>query len=235
MSRYIEYIITPVAGQDICFRIDLDAPATSDQYMKQSMPVWTHLQYEQCSHCPLSAQQFACCPLAVRVREFVDQLGHFSSVDKMTVQVLQGERAKQMIAPAQDIMGSLLGLLIATSDCPHTYFLRPMAYFHSPLSDPDETIYRVLSMYRLAQYLKQKAAEPVDPDFAQLQIHYENMVEVNHQVSKRIRRALSDQGELQDGAINAMILLDSLSQSVAIAIDEAVDQLRPVFQVYLSD
>jgi hypothetical protein len=163
---------------------------------------------------------------------FVEKLSHLSSIEEMKVDVTQFDRTRHVVAPVQDILGSLLGLFIATSECPHTRFLRPMAYFHLPLADADETVYRVLSMYRLAQYFRKKKSGKAYAGFEKLGDLYGNMVEVNRKLSLRMRAAMSAQENMSDGTINAITLLDALSQYVPASIDDAIDDLEPIFNSY---
>ncbi len=233
MSSVIEYKLSVDEYDEVRFPVSLELDADDvKSHTTDNSPEWTHLENNKCGHCPLSAEEYACCPLAIRVIPFVEELGHLNSVDEIKVTVDQGERSKQMIAPVQDILGSLLGLFMATSECPYTQFLRPMAHFHLPLADPDETLYRVLSMYRLGQYFKKSITGRAYSDFGELEDHYANLVEVNHKLSQRMRAALGPDGQKHDGAINAIILLDALSQYVPASIGEAVEELEPIFKAY---
>lgn len=233
MPGVIEYILEVSDDEIVKFNVDLDLSVDKFHARdKAEMPEWTHLQACQCEHCPLTPEQADLCPLAYRIMPFVDQLGHLDSIDKIRVTVNQADHSKQMIAPVQDILGSLLGLFIATSHCPHTYFLKPMAHFHLPLADPSETIYRVMSMYRLAQFFKKRAIDKAYAGFDELQGHYANMEEVNYQLSQRIRMALKARGNSNDGAINAIVVLDALSQYVPASIEDAIGELEPIFSDY---
>lgn len=233
MPEVIKYNLSLDEYNEVTFPVSLEYDADDvKSHTVGNTPAWTHLANHQCSHCPLSAGVYACCPLAIRVIPFVKQLGHLNSVDEMKVSVVQGGCTKQMIAPVQDILGSLLGLFMATSECPYTQFLRPMAHFHLPLADPDETLYRLLSMYRLAQYFKKEVTGRAYSGFSELEDHYARLVEVNHKLSERIREALGPEGRKHDGAINAVILLDALSQYVPASIGDAIEELELIFRAY---
>jgi hypothetical protein len=45
-----------------------------------------------------------------------------------------------------------MGLLIAGSSCPYTHFFKPMARFHLPFANKDETLWRAAATYLLARY-----------------------------------------------------------------------------------
>ena len=51
---------------------------------------------------------------------------------------------------------------MATSGCPHMDFFKPMARFHLPLANAEETVYRATSMYLLAQYFLQREGKEAD-------------------------------------------------------------------------
>lgn len=72
------------------------------------------------------------------------------------------ERTVSAETSAQQGLGSLLGLIMATSGCPHTVFFKPMARFHLPFSNESETIYRAVSMYLLSQYFTTREGAPID-------------------------------------------------------------------------
>lgn len=53
---------------------------------------------------------------------------------------------------------SLLGLVMATSGCPHLDFLRPLALHPLPFSSIHETVFRVSSSYLTEQYFRENDA-----------------------------------------------------------------------------
>lgn len=233
MSSVIEYVLHPADGEPVRFRVTLDP--FSDTYMfpdGENAPEWTRLDNHKCCHCPLSSEDYELCPLAERLIPFVNKLSHLNSTEELRVDITQYDRTKQMVVSVQDILSSLLGLFIATSDCPHTHFLRPMAYFHLPLADADETIYRVMSMYRLAQFFKKARTGRAYAGFGKLEYLYEQMTEVNHRLSERMRMALKDIDQGQDGTINAIAMLDALSQYVPASLVDATEELEPIFMGY---
>ena len=67
------------------------------------------------------------------------------SFDTVGVTVTQAERTVYAETSAQQAMSSVLGLIMATSGCPWTDHLRPMARFHLPFASEAETVYRSVS------------------------------------------------------------------------------------------
>ncbi len=60
-------------------------------------------------------------------------------------------------------IASLLGLRMATSGCPVLAKLRPMAAFHIPFATDEETLYRAVATYFIAQLLRQGAGRDSRP------------------------------------------------------------------------
>ena len=51
-------------------------------------------------------------------------------------------------------VSSLLGVIMTTSGCPIMAQLKPMVRFHLPFASLEETIFRMVSMHLVAQYLR---------------------------------------------------------------------------------
>jgi hypothetical protein len=189
-----------------------------------SLPGWTRLQQHQCPNCPLSAASHQHCPLAVQLVPLVTLCAQLPSYEQVTVQVSTPQRQIGKVTTVQRAIGSLMGLLSAHSACPHVAFLKPMAYFHLPFSTEEETIYRVASMYLLAQYFRQRQGETPDWQLTRLKAHYEQLQEVNAAFAQRLREPGNE-----DGAVNALILLDLLAKALPYSIDDALEDVRAVF------
>jgi hypothetical protein len=225
------YCITPDQGERIVFSIVLDrdslkspCPVTTER------PHWTQLGFQQCSNCPLDPTEVSHCPIAVRLAPLADRLGNLRSYDRLNLEVTSKRRVVSARASAQEIVGSLMGLIIATSGCPHTELFRPMARFHLPLAEPGETFYRVASMYRLAQYYRDRAGLDVDPGFDKLGILYERMEQVNLGIQKRLSAATQE-----DAALNAIARLGAIATLVPISIEEEIEEFKSLFSVFLND
>ena len=188
-------------------------------------PDWTKLDYQQCPNCPLSSETVPHCPMAVQLVRLVGALGGRRSYDPVRVEVETPERRVHKETTVQRAAGSLMGLLAAGSGCPNTAFLAPMAHFHLPFSTEEETIYRVASTYLLAQYLGQQEGRTPDWELAGLKAHYQDLQVVNAAMASRLR-ALS----AEDGAINALVLLDLLAKALPYSIDAALEEIACHFQ-----
>src|SRR5208283_1794022 len=114
-------------------------------------PFWTELAYNQCANCPLNALEHPHCPAALQMASILEPLKALVSFDRVGVTVLQAERTVYAETDAQHAMSSVIGLIMATSGCPWTDHLRPMARFHLPFASDSETVYRSICMYLLAR------------------------------------------------------------------------------------
>lgn len=190
-------------------------------------PFWTELTYQQCRNCPLNPEQVPHCPVAINLVSLLDLCGHLVSHKQMTVEVITDRRTIRADTTAQHIASSILGLIMATSPCPHTEFLKPMARFHLPLADQTETIYRVTTMFLLAQYFRQKDKLPYSLELDELLALYQNLQVINLHLSQRLKTAISE-----DAAVNGVILLDLLSKSVSWSIEDGLEEIHHLFDGY---
>ena len=128
----------------------------------------------------------------------------------------------------QRAISSILGLIMATSPCPHTEFLKPMARFHLPFASEDETVYRTTSMYLLAQYYRSKKGMAFEMGFNDLVPIYKNLETINKALADRLRAAIK-----QDATVNAIILLHLLSQAVTWSIEDQLEDLQYLFKSFM--
>lgn len=217
-------------GPERIFTVVLDdARLEAEEPLPSVLPEWTALGFCQCSHCPLQVEQSPLCPLAARLSQVVGELGDVLSHDRVQVVVESGEREIRTSTTAQRAASALLGLITATSGCPHTVYLKPMARFHLPFASEEETIYRAVSMYLLALYFRHVDGEPADFRLDGLTTVYRNLQVVNAAMAQRLRAALQE----GDAAVNAIILLDLFAKALPAVIADSVDEVRYLFADYL--
>ena len=204
------------------------APDTTESSEDTTPPEWARLTFHQCSNCTLKSEDYPYCPVARRLPPLIEMANQLSSYDRIVVEVEHRARLVSQVTSAQRALSSLLGLVMATSECPHTAYLRPMARFHLPLATEEETAYRAASMYLLAQYFLHREGQPVDFNLDGLARIYNQLQQVNIAMVKRIRDASS-----QDTASNAIVLLDILAKGVPYSIEDSMSEYRDLFSAYL--
>jgi len=168
--------------------------------------------------------------LAVRLVEVIQQFNDLMSYESLSLKVITERRTISKETTVQDALSALMGLIIPTSGCPHTAYFRPMARFHLPLADTDETIYRATSMYLLAQYFRKKSGLDTELDFEGLKKIYQNMQTLNAAIAERLRA-----GSETDSSVNALILLDMFALVLPVAVEESLEELEHLFSRYLND
>ncbi len=184
-------------------------------------PFWTELGFSRCANCPLDERANPHCPAALQMASAVEPLEPLVSFDTVGVTVIQAERTVYTETSAQQAMSSVLGLIMATSGCPWTDHLRPMARFHLPFATEAETVYRSICMFLLAR-------EMIGPDdargFTALEVLYQNLHVVNRDMSRRLGAATRT-----DPARNALALLDAYTTLLPVALESSLEELRPLF------
>lgn len=185
---------------------------------------WTVLGYRQCAGCPLSASADALCPMAAHLAPVVERIGALLSYEQLDVDIAWGHRHLHGNAPAQRIASSIIGIIAATSGCPRSAFLKPMAWFHLPFATEEETIFRAVSSYLLGQYFVAGRGETPDWSLATLKQHYAGLHEVNVAMAQRLRDACK-----HDAIVNAVVLLDLFAKAVPFSVEESLESLKPLF------
>lgn len=191
---------------------------------------WARLGDHICPHCPYREAEVAWCPVALNLIDVTERFGSIVSYDTVELEVVTSERVVRQTATAQRCVSSLIGLLMATSGCPHTAFFKPMARFHLPLASEAETLYRSTSMYLLSRYFVGLKGGACSVELQGLATIYENLQTVNRYIAKRLRSASKT-----DSAVNALVILDLYAEAAPYAIEDALDTLEPLFSHYLKD
>lgn len=218
-------------GREARFRVLLDARTLEPvKPVAEDLPEWVRLDFNQCTGCPLSLQDHSNCPLAARLYPIVDSMRRVVSTERVKVAVLSSERAVVRKTTAQEGLSSLMGVTIATSGCPRTAFFKPMARFHLPFADLDETIYRATSTYMVAQYFRAKKGLSTDLRMRGLQQLYKQIAEVNRRMADRLRAT-----RREDGSVNAIVILDMFAQGLPLHFNTLLGDLEPLFEAYMDE
>lgn len=226
----IEYCFTFENDKREVIEVSLDAEICSN-LVDEALPLpdWTRLEFYQCSHCPLESNTKRYCPLAIQLSLIIPIFEQASSFDKVNVLVTSVEREIRKTTTVQRAVSSLMGLMIATSGCPFTQFFRPMARFHLPFCSEEETLYRAVSSYLLAQYYQNKRGVTPDLELSGLKQVYLDMQKVNRSIVERLKAASNT-----DSSTNAIVLLDLYAKAAPYVIEDSLEDLRYLFKSYLN-
>jgi len=197
---------------------------------QEDLPPWTVLEFHKCPHCPLTSVASPHCPLAVTLIQVIGRFNNVVSHNEIELTVVTNERQVFQKTTAQKGISSLVGLLFAVSGCPHTAYFKPMARYHLPLSSEDETYYRAIGMYLLAQYFRHKEGKAADLELEGLKKIYKNLHLLNTMVAERIRSATR-----ADSSVNAVVLLDMITNLMPFILDEQLEKIRHLFSSYLQE
>ncbi|QJB57188.1 hypothetical protein [Pseudodesulfovibrio sp. zrk46] len=214
-----------LSDKTISFKVNIDEhTGLAKKKPETLLPQWVLLKTHQCRHCPYSHDEIRYCPLAEAIHPTIDPFLKIKSYEEATVKVSTRERMFGLRTTVQRGLGSLLGLLIATSGCPHTSFLKPMARFHLPFASEEETLYRAVSTFMLGKFIQSRDTGCTIPDLDELKAAYGELEIVNSHVASRLRKMTAD-----DASINALIILDFFAKSVPLIIEDDLGELPTLF------
>ena len=177
---------------------------------------------------PAQRRTHPLCPAAAKLADVVPRFEPLLSYDSVRLEVETEERTTVGETSAQQALSSMLGLIMATSGCPHTEFLKGMARFHLPLASEEETLFRSVATYLLAQYLRQRHGAAPDVELRGLQHIYAELRVVNAAFTKRLRAA-----GRADATLNALVLLDVFAIIVPSAVEESLADLGSALEPVL--
>lgn len=201
--------------------VELDPDTLEHAAPPGNAPLWAELSHKQCPHCPLKPETTPHCPLALRVAPLA-KVPKCRSYDPVRAVVTQDDKRISIDTTAQEAFSSLLGLLMATSGCPHTHFFKPMAWYHQPFATADETLFRVCASHLIAEFLLRNGQPP---DLMALKTLYDNMHTINVKLASRLTYDVQT-----DSTLNAIVLLDLLTKDLPMAIDEGLNELHQLFE-----
>jgi hypothetical protein len=188
-------------------------------------PAWAKLEYSRCPNC-LLADDCGYCPSALGIATFLGQFEHSVSHEKAVIEVETANRTIVAKSTLQSGMASLIGLVCATSGCPLTKFLRPMARFHMPFADESETLFRSFSSWLLTAYMRSRLGGGGEVSLDGLKDNYRELSVMNACLAERLRK-----GVKRDAALNAVIILDLFAQIAPDNIDGGFEDIMDIFSV----
>ena len=191
-------------------------------------PEWAKLKSFKCIHCPLDENKHEYCPLAVNLSGVISFFSDLSSFEKVDIIIDTGVRQIRKNTSMHKGVSSLLGVLMVSSDCPVMGKLKPMMRFHLPFASIEETEYRVLSMYLLAQFFLWKKGKTPDWEMKNLVDIYSDIKILNRNVCKKISEI-----ESRDTSINAVVMLNNFAEHVTFILNKKIlDKIEVLFKDY---
>jgi len=182
---------------------------------------WTTLTHKQCKICPLSPDEHKWCPPALDLESLVNSFGQNKSTDRFFVEVSTPHRIISKEVDLQTALQSLMGLLMATSGCPILSHFKFSAFHHLPFATFEETMVRNSAYYLLKQFFVDRSGGEPDYHLSKLTEVYRLASQVNSDFYARLQGS-SD----SDANGNALIVWNSLSQILAISVEDMLDAVK---------
>ncbi len=192
------------------------------------IPLWAALPFNKCGHCPLKDEEHTYCPVAANLSGIVEEFKNFLSHEKVSVTVVCEERIYGKETTVQGGLSPLLGIIMTTSGCPVMEQLKPMVRFHLPFASLDETIFRGVSMYLLAQYFRQQDGGAASLSLDGLGPIYTEVGMVNRDFANRMRAAAK-----KDANVNALVNLDVFASMMQFAAEDTLARLKPFYRALI--
>ena len=195
-----------------------------------SHPNWAKLSCHKCPCCNLDESSNKFCPVALNMVSVINEFNTYLSYKEVTLKIITDEREFKKAVLMQEGLSSLFGIIMTTSGCPILDKLRPMVFTHLPFATGEETAYRVMSMYVLAQYFVKKYGNEPDWELKGLIQLYKDIALLNEHFIKRF----SDDEGASDAHLNAIVKLSCFSIYTISMIEENwVVDLEKIFHTYL--
>jgi hypothetical protein len=188
-------------------------------------PFWADLEFNRCTVCTIEPAEVQHCPIAVNLAPVVEAFKDFFSYETVQVVVTTRERTYSKSATIHEGLSALIGIIMVTGGCPIMERLKPMVRFHLPFASLEESTYRMLSMYLMAQLYHHRKGLPTDWDLQELDAIYLDVGEVNESFAKRLLAAAK-----KDANVNAMVNLDCQAKMVPFSVEELLKEMEGYFQ-----
>ena len=186
MNRIVTYHFAFTDGSSWSYQLTFDETNRLLPLEAGVEKPWTKLGFHQCPHCPLKAETHPRCPVAANVDTIVEDSKATASTTRATVTVKTPEREYIKECSSQEGLLSLFGVIMASSNCPHLDWLRPLARFHLPFATIDETLFRALSLQLLTEFFDREHHDATK-SAELLQKKYTAVETLNHAFINRIR------------------------------------------------
>jgi hypothetical protein len=223
------YVFTFKNGIEKEFKIRLDNKTLRLIQAEDKPPsVWAALKNFKCPNCPLDESKYEFCPIATNIIELIDYFKNRESIEEVDLLVETQERKYLKHVPLQAGLSSLLGIYMVTAGCPILEKLKPMVRYHLPFATVEDTTYRVVTMYLLAQFFLCRQGKEPDWDLKNLTKIYNDIQAVNKNVCDKLSEIIS-----RDAAANALVKLDYPALYISLRLNKNIlDEIESYFNAY---
>jgi len=228
----IKYEFSLEDGRNEVFEMNFSKSDLSmEPFSLETDESWTLLESNQCEVCTLKPAEHTYCPVARNLSYVLLQFKNDLSYVKATVRVTKDSRVTEKQTSLGEGVSPLMGLIMATSGCPILDKFKPMAFIHLPFSNEVETIFRAVSMYLTAQYVRMKNDMTPDWNLSHFKDMYAQVNQLNNDFAERVREIKG-----KDTNINALVLLDLFAQVGSFTFsDDWMKPLEPLFTAFMRE
>ena len=217
------FIFGPEPENQIVFHI-LEDSNTTVETGEEPVEDWLAFDTFRCDPCEIPAGSRTTCPAAIAMKPVVELFRRHVSFEKVDLIVEMHGVKLESVLPLQIAIRSLLGLVLAFSDCPVLKRFRPLAHFHLPFGDKEHNTFRVLGMFLIGQYLRDLHGHEPDWKLECLHEFYKKVHRVNVKLADRMRAVPGG-----DASVNSLVSLDVLAAMVELSLDDTSKKLIPLF------
>lgn len=226
----IEYEFKLRSGEKKQFFVRLEKPSL--QFITEHTTTvrhWTRLEHHQCPNCPLKPEEHLDCPIAANLVDIIESFVDSLSIEEADVAIRSDLREYHKRCAVQVGISSLMGIYMVTSGCPIMDRLRPMAFTHLPFASLEETLYRAVSMYLLAQYFREQEGQTPDWKLENFTRIYKDIATVNQSFTRRLLSI-----NPRDASLNALVGLDCFATAAAFSsVEDNLKEFHSLFGAYL--
>ena len=220
----ITYNLKLKDGKEYTFEVDIDRQDRREEANKEIHAFWTKLDYNRCRNCPVQTLTRMHCPAALDLEEIAKKFEDCISTERADVWVHTKNRSFFKNCDVQEALKSIFGLIMASGSCPILSRLKPLAYFHLPFADMEETVHRLVGTYLIKQHLifREGKNDP-DWDLKGVEKLYRELEIVNVHFMNRLRDASK-----KDASSNALYIFVTLTSLIAMDINKAIESFVPI-------
>ena len=191
-------------------------------------PAWARLDFHQCANCPLNTTLSPNCPVAANLSGITQEFSGVTAADQAAVTVIVKERTYFKATSIQEGLSPLLGIIMTTSGCPVMEPLKPMVRYHLPFASLDETVFRMVSLFLVAQVIRGRAGKEPEWDLEGLSRIYAEVKKLNKDFGQRMIAAARS-----DANVHALVKLNVFAVMVPVVAENMLKEITPYFSSYL--
>jgi hypothetical protein len=217
-------------GQEQAVQLALDpVNLTLLEPVREEGSQWTSLGFCQVEACPRRSADRPTCPATMGLEGVLNFFGKRPSSEQVQVIIDAESRSYTKRTTIQQAVTSLVGIFMVTSGCPVLGKLKPMVRYHLPFATLEETQYRAISMYLLAQYFRSRQGKKPDWKLQDLVTMYKEIQSVNDYFVQRLSKT-----DTQGAGVNALVVLQAFSYAIAFSIDrDMLEEIELLFKSYI--